>query len=261
MKINRRAFVSGLLATPILGSAQAAPILSASNNGLTAAVAKRGNAWLEISESGFDANFATLRTAIGSNVKICAVIKGDAYGHGAALLIKSIIKNKAECIGFTSTEEARIARTLGFRGRLMRLRLATPEEIEAGLRYDIEELVGNLDYAQDMARIAHAHRKIVKYHLALNSAGMSRNDLEVGSPDGMEEALKILQLSDLHPVGIMTHYPVDDEEDVRHGLAVFNAQSSAIIARGGLDASKLILHTANSFATIKVFTLKRSMIC
>jgi len=227
-------------------------MLSAGNSGLNAATAKRGNACLEISRSGFEANLARLRAAIGPSVKLCAVMKADAYGHGIALLIGSVIRHKVECVGFTSNEEARIARTLGFRGQLARLRLATPEEIEAGLRYDIEELVGNLDYAQDAARIARSQRKRLRYHLALNSAGMSRNGLEVGSPEGMAEALQILKLPDLHLAGIMTHFPVEEAADVRRSLATFNAQSAELIARGRLDAGKLLLHAANSFATLEV---------
>jgi alanine racemase len=81
---------------------------------------------------------------------------------------------------------------------------------------------------------------------------MSRNGLEVGTEAGMAEALKILQLPDLNLVGIMTHFPVEEEGDVRKSLGVFNAQSATLIERGRLDRSKITLHVANSFATIMV---------
>jgi len=255
MDLGRRAFVTGLAAAPALLAARrgaAAPILSPENFGVGEATIRHANAWLEVSRSAFEANIQRVRDTIGPKVKICAVMKADAYGHGAALLVKSVIAKKVECIGFTSNEEARIARALGFHGALARLRLATPGEIEDGLHYDIQELVSNLDYARDVAEIGRAHRKRVPIHLALNSAGMSRNGIEVGTEEGMLEALEIPKLHELELVGIMTHFPIEEEPDVRKSLAAFNEQSAAFIARGRLDRTKLTLHTANSFATLMV---------
>ncbi len=65
MRIGRRLFVSGLIAAPALGAARAAPVLSADNDGMTLARARRSNAWIEISQSGFETNLAKLRAAVG----------------------------------------------------------------------------------------------------------------------------------------------------------------------------------------------------
>ena len=70
-------------------------------------------------------------------------MKADAYGNGLDLLMPSVLKTGIEAIGFTSNEEARIARAMGFKGRLIRVRTGTLDEIEDAFPFAVEELVGN----------------------------------------------------------------------------------------------------------------------
>ncbi|WP_201598204.1 hypothetical protein [Psychrobacter fulvigenes] len=53
--------------------------------------------------------------------------------------------------------------------------------METALTYDVEELMGGLDFARMAGEIATRHGKILRVHLGLNSAGMSRNGLEMGT--------------------------------------------------------------------------------
>ncbi|MDB6057886.1 MAG: alanine racemase [Verrucomicrobiales bacterium] len=219
---------------------------------LPAPTAQNAHAWLEISEPAFEHNLAEMKKLVGANTQICAVMKADAYGHGISLLMPAIIRAAIPYVGITSNEEAAEARRAGYKGKLMRLRTATPAEIEAALPYDIEELLGNLALAQDASAIAHRHHITLRYHLALNSGGMSRNGIELKTDAGKSDALALLRLPQLRIVGIMTHFPVEEVADVRGGLAAFNNESAWIIREGHLDRSKLLLHTANSFTTLEV---------
>nr|WP_241685402.1 alanine racemase [Taylorella asinigenitalis] len=79
--------------------------------------------------------------------KVCAILKADAYGHGINLLMPSIIKMNVPCIGNASNEEARIARAHKYGGTIMRVRAASINEIKEGLKYDMEELVGDVTQA------------------------------------------------------------------------------------------------------------------
>jgi len=62
-----------------------------------------------------------------------------AYGHGMALIVPTAIRSGISCIGITSNEEARVCRAMRFRGRLLRLRTALPEEVEDALRAETTE--------------------------------------------------------------------------------------------------------------------------
>lgn len=101
------------------------------------------NAWLEIDTQAFQNNIDTLRASLEQDTKVCAIMKADAYGNGIEGLMASVIERNVECIGITSNEEARIVRAKGFVGELMRVRAASPNEIESGLQYKIEELIGS----------------------------------------------------------------------------------------------------------------------
>lgn len=210
------------------------------------------NSWLEISQSAFQHNIQAAQHALNNKSKLCAVMKADAYGNGISLLMPTVIKTGVTCIGIASNAEAKAVRDSGYKGQLMRLRTATLGEVETALPYHLEELVGNLDHAQQVSDIAKKHHQKIAIHLGLNSAGMSRNGVEMTTEQGRRDAIAITKLPALHLVGIMTHFPVEEKEDVRQNLAKFNEQSAWLIKEAGLDRSKLLLHTANSFATLEV---------
>lgn len=263
MQFDRRGLLGAIGAgTVALGAeaARATPVLSASNFGLTYRKVSRENGWLEIDAAGFEANIGELRKMIGPSHPICAVMKGDAYGHSIALLIPSIKRAGVDCIGITSNDEARVARELGYRGRIARLRTATPQEIEDGLRHRIEELTGNLDHARAAAALAARKGRKLDIHFALNSTGMGRNGLDLTTDRGRDEARALMAISGLRIVGIMSHFPVEDPADVRQSLARFIAESDWAIAEGKLDRSKIQRHVANTYATFHVPEARLDMV-
>ena len=90
-----------------------------------------GNAWMEIDRKLFEENVRTLQARLPAATPLCAVMKADAYGHGIALLMPSIVALHVPCVAIASNDEARTAREQGFSGHLIRVRTATPAEVEA----------------------------------------------------------------------------------------------------------------------------------
>lgn len=210
------------------------------------------NSWIEISQSALDFNIKKVKALLGDKSAMCAVLKGDAYGHDLSLVTPVMIANNVQCIGVTNNQELKTVRDLGFKGRLMRVRSATEKEMEQATQYQTEELVGNLEMAQRLNAIAKQQNKVIPIHLALNSAGMSRNGLEVSTPSGLNEAKLISQLPNLKIVGIMSHYPEEDEAQIRKDLAKFNKESQQVLNITGLKREDVTLHVANTYATITV---------
>ncbi|MCC6076629.1 alanine racemase [Pseudomonas sp. GCM10022188] len=238
----------------LAGHGQAAPTLINAGDAADAAsaTAQSANAWIEIDKLAFEHNIATLQKQVGAKTQICAVMKADAYGHGMDLLMPSVIASGIPCIGVASNEEARIARENGFTGRLMRVRTATLGEVQNALQYDMEELVGDLEFAEKVSQLAQTEHKTVRIHLGLNSAGMSRNGLEMHTAEGKLAAVDIVHMPGLQVAGIMTHFPVEDRAEVLKGLETFKEESAWVIEHAKLDRSKLLLHCANSFTTLEV---------
>lgn len=215
-------------------------------------IAPQANAWVEINVQAFEQNIQTLQQQLHDKSQICAVMKADAYGHGIALLMPSIIKLNVPCVGITSNAEAAVVRQSGYTGRILRLRAATDHEIQNAASLHVEELLGNFEQAQRLSQWATQQNLTLAYHLALNSGGMDRNGLDLQMPEAKKQALAMTKLPHLKLVGIMSHYAVEDQNYVREHLAIFNAQTNWLIHTAKLDRKQLTLHTANSFATLTV---------
>lgn len=210
------------------------------------------NSTLEISRSALEYNVQKVQKLLGNKSTMCAILKGDAYGHDLSLVTPVMLANNVQCIGVASNEELKTVRDLGFKGRLLRVRNATEEEMRQATDYDTEELIGNLDMAKRLDSIAQQQGKTLRIHLALNSGGMSRNGLEVSNQEGLNDAKAISKLSHLKIVGIMSHYPEEDAAAVRKDLARFKVQSQQVLDITGLKREDVTLHVANSFATLTV---------
>ncbi len=248
--MRRRELIAGgaLLAGWGIAGARAAPVLSPTNFGLTASKAARRNGWIEVDAAAFEANIAALRGMMGP-ARLCAVMKADAYGNGIALLIPSIIKLGIRDVAITSNDEARVARALGYRGRLLRIRTATPDEMEDALPFALEELIGNADAAARLAAMAVRRGRPQPVHFALNAGGMSRNGIELSTSYGQADARAMLALKGLRIVGVMTHYPSEEAADILGQLAQFNADA-AWLTEQGLAPTGITRHTANTFAAL-----------
>lgn len=248
--------IAAAFATPTFS----APMLDAHPTPSSALSQQKVNAWLEIDTKAFEQNIATLQSQLQGQSKICAVMKADAYGNGIALLMPSVIKMRVPCVAIASNEEARVVRASGYKGQIMRVRTATLHEIRDGMKYNMEELIGNPELAATVSDMARKQGKTVRYHLALNSAGMSRNSLDLSTEAGQQAALAITRLPNLKITGIMTHFPVEEKADVEKGLAAFKSETAWLIQTAKLDRSQLTLHTANSFTTLAVPEARMDMV-
>lgn len=209
------------------------------------------NAWLEIDLAAFESNVRTMLALLGPT-KLCAVVKADAYGHGLALVMPVLVRLGVPCVAITSNEEAQLVRQSGYDKMLLRIRTATLAEIRQALAFDVEESLGNLELARSAATAAMQAGKVLRVHVALNSGGMSRNGLELSSEEGKRDAVALAKLPGLSVVGLMTHFAVEDKADVKKGLATFQSETAWLIEAARLDRAALVVHAANSYATLEV---------
>ena len=216
------------------------------------------NAWLEIDTAQYARNIEYLKTVIGQKHKICVVMKGDAYGNGITTLMPVIMREGISTVAITSNKEARDVRASGYKGSIVRIRLATEGEIAEGIDLGIEELIGSIQQAEDINNIAKSKNVTVSFHLAINANGMSRNGIEL--KNGYDEALQILRLSNLKCVGMMTHYPENKDGAIIQQLNTFKAQTAELIRRAGLRRSEITLHTAATYASLYIPETRMDMV-
>ncbi|EEX31063.1 MULTISPECIES: alanine racemase [Vibrio] len=211
---------------------------------------QQSNAWLEISLGQFKQNMALFRSHLSSQTKLCVVMKADAYGNGIRGLMPTILELNVPCIAIASNAEARTVRDSGFEGQLVRVRSADIQEIEQAMDLDIEELIGSLEQANQIKSLS--TDKTIKVHLALNDGGMSRNGIDMSTEKGKQEALDIAKHQGIDIVGIMTHFPNYDADEVRSKLADFNQSSAWLIENANLNRDDVLLHVSNSYTALNV---------
>lgn len=211
---------------------------------------QQSNAWLEISLGQFKQNMAQFRSHLSSQTKLCVVMKADAYGNGIRGLMPTILELNVPCVAIASNAEARTVRDSGFEGQLVRVRSADIQEIEQAMDLDIEELIGSLEQANQIKSLS--TDKAIKVHLALNDGGMSRNGIDMSTEKGKQEALDIAKHQGIDIVGIMTHFPNYDADEVRSKLADFNQSSAWLIENATLNRDDVLLHVSNSYTALNV---------
>ncbi|WP_426978565.1 alanine racemase [Pseudarthrobacter sp. O4] len=208
--------------------------------------------WLEIDAVAFESNVRDVLSMIEDRALLCAVVKSDAYGHGADLLLPSLVRLDVPFVGVGSNEEAATARHCGFKGRILRVRAAAPQEIKAGLEHDIEELVADPQSAWEMRNIAAKAGKTIRIHLDINSSGMSRHSLDVSSTLGRACAVGIVSHPGLELAGIMTHFPNDNNRHIEQALLRFQSQAMTLLHITGTPREDVLLHCADSYAALHV---------
>jgi alanine racemase len=75
--------------------------------------------WAEVSLTTLRRNFLTVQKHVGANVTVCAVVKADAYGHGAIECSRALEAEGAKWLGVTSLDEAIPLREAGIRANIL----------------------------------------------------------------------------------------------------------------------------------------------
>ncbi|NAW83002.1 alanine racemase [Vibrio sp. V43_P6S15P86] len=253
MRLNKTLLSLTIAAATVAPAMQAtAAPLQISNTVVKAEQVQGANAWLEINLGQFRDNIEQFKSHMDGKTKICAVMKADAYGNGIAGLMPTIIEQQIPCVAVASNAEAQTVRDSGFKGQLMRVRSADIGEIEAAIGLNIEELIGTAEQAKALSKLAEKVDKEIKVHLALNDGGMGRNGVDMTTKAGKQEALEIAQQAGVNIVGIMTHFPNYNADDVRQKLASFKDSSTWLIKEANLKRDNILLHVANSYTALNV---------
>ena len=203
-------------------------------------------------------NLDSMRANIPEGTKIMAVIKTDAYGHGAAM-IGRFLENKDYIWGYATAtaEEAFELRDAGIDKPILILGYTFPYAYERMLKEGIRPAVFRLDMAKELDECARgllARGEIsgpAPIHLAVDT-GMSRIGLPADR-NGVELATQIRLMNSLHIEGIFTHFARADERDLgnaRKSEEVFRSFLSDFENETGYRIP--IKHCANSASIISI---------
>ena len=130
-------------------------------------------AWLEISPANLQYNCETVKKLVGDQVKVCAVVKANGYGHGAVEVSKACLAAGADFLAVAMLSEAMELREAGFSCPILILGWTPEEGYEQAIDNDIRLAMFDRAEAQRLSAKAQAMGKKALVHLKLDT-GMSR---------------------------------------------------------------------------------------
>lgn len=157
-------------------------------------------------------NLEEIHRLLKKDTQVIAVIKTDAYGHGASA-IADVLQPAEYLYGFAvaTAEEALKLRQHGIQKPILILGYVFAEHYPALIAHDIRFAVFTYEMAQQLSETAGQMGKDVRIHIKIDT-GMSRIGMQVN-----EESAKIIaqiaSLPHIIPEGIFTHFARADESD------------------------------------------------
>lgn len=203
-------------------------------------------AWVEIDSSALKNNLSLVQKQLKPNTKIMAVVKANAYGHGAVGVAKIAQEAGVEMFGVSSFYEARELRQNGITLPILILGYTPAENYQDMIDFDITATIKNLDVAKALVTAARRAEKTAKVWVKVDT-GMHRLGLE---PNQVLYFCKKLQdLPNLEIEGIFTHFAdAGDEEFTKLQFSRFKEVVEEL-EKEGIDIK--IKSTAASGATFR----------
>jgi len=178
---------------------------------------------------------------------LMAVVKADAYGHGAAAVARKAVNAGATWIGVATVDEALSLREAGITASILLLSEPPEEALKELLEANITCTVASADFLQTLAGYAMLEHRTITYHLKVDT-GMRR--IGVSADNAVNLARQAVDMPLMEMGGIFTHFAnadVTGDWDTRQQLELFQG----IVRR--LDDLRLrppIVHACNSAATL-----------
>jgi alanine racemase len=201
--------------------------------------------FVEISRAALAANYQAIRAAVGEQVEILAVVKADAYGHGAVRVAQTLEDAGARWFAVTSIDEGVELRRHGVGGRIVVLAECARSELNTIAEFNLTLMLHSIEDLRDLDAWARMRECSPRFHLKFDS-GMGRLGLAEARAGDVAELLEACP--HLRLEGLATHFA--SAEDLGAGqteqqLRRFSHLVDQLAARGIRPA---FVHAANSAA-------------
>ncbi|MDX6613025.1 MAG: alanine racemase [Blastocatellia bacterium] len=203
--------------------------------------------WAGIDLAALASNFQIIKGQVGRDVKVMAVVKADAYGHGASQCALRLEQEGADWFGVALPEEGMVLRNAGVAKPILCLGGFWEGQAPACIRHALTPVIYRLDMAEALNAAARDAGMVTDVHVKVDT-GMGR--LGIRSEDVAAFCAGLSRLKNLRVDGLMTHFAAADEKCLDDFTAAqlkhFNEAVAIFKAHGFAAAHQ---HMANSAAT------------
>lgn len=168
--------------------------------------------WAEIDLNALKNNILNIKKITDS--KIIAVVKADAYGHGAEACAKVLLENGADMLAVACIDEARLLRRKFSDVDILILGSSNVSAFNDIVKYNITASVCSLEEAINLNETAEKYGKTAKIHIKIDS-GMGRLGFQITKANfenTVEQIKKIKALHNIEIEGVFTHFSCADED-------------------------------------------------
>lgn len=211
-------------------------------------------AWLEIDTVALLHNLQQLQALLSPSCELMAVVKADAYGHGAREIVARLLEHGVKSLAVATISEGVELRQAGITAPILILgSIATPEAAQVILHYHLEPTISDLQQAQLFSEIATNSQQFLPaqtlpVHINVDT-GMSR----LGTPwlQARELIQQVQTLPGLEIVSIYSHLATADELDPTIRELQHDRFQQVIKSCQDLSLSPRVkFHLANSAGTL-----------
>jgi alanine racemase len=200
----------------------------------------------QVNLAAIERNVARLRAKLRPGTALCAVVKGNGYGHGAVQAAEAALAGGARQLAVATSGEAAELRGAGVQAPVLVMGALSRQELGEALEARAEVVAWTPEFVDQLVGVAEAEPP-VGVHVKLDT-GMGRLGTREQA-DALDVAERIAAAGDaLRLIGVMTHFATADEDPafVASQLERFEPFAARLRARWpGVRA-----HAANSAATL-----------
>jgi alanine racemase len=215
--------------------------------------------WAEVDLDALAANFREVRRLVGHEVKVMAVVKADAYGHGAVECARRLAAEGAEWFAVALPEEGIELRRAGVEQPILCLEGFWEGQAGACLKYKLVPVIYRLDMAEALESAARESGVVADIHVKVDT-GVGRLGVRYGASSS-EFARALKNFAHLRVDGLMTHFASADDAAsdafTEEQLARFHAARDSFRAEGHAPT---FVDMANSAATFAHASARGNMV-
>jgi alanine racemase len=210
---------------------------------------------VEINLESFCHNLRSIKSLIGNKVQTMAILKADAYGHGAIQCAHAAVKEQVDYIGVGIIQEGIELRENGITSPILILGGIYPNEIKDLIKYELSTSLSNLVMATAISKEARHANTTVDVHIKIDT-GMAR--LGVQPKDFTSLLEKITSCKNLKIKGFFTHLASADENDPKTTLQQISVFKNLLKILNSKNLSKkinlneyILSHIANTAGLLR----------
>jgi alanine racemase len=184
---------------------------------------------------------------VGPRVAVMAVVKANAYGHGAVAAARAFVEAGAAALGVSTVEEGVELRTSGLTAPIVVLGGVFRGEGAAVAEHGLEAAVWTLDCARALAGAGRAAGRKVPVHVKVET-GMGRLGIAAGEARAFGEGLR--GIDGVEARGVFSHFASADAVDTAAARAQIGRFREAVEGLAAAGVRPPLVHLANSAAVI-----------